>query len=429
MRGYGEEDEAVSEFLLGTREPPKLKPRTKTSQRVQSTLSSLFGICSWQIWVAFFLCIVLLLYIVFMHELHGDLKDALSNQTQRTDLMNRLNTELSIRMAETEEDLQNMISSMRHKHRDTLRTNMQKEMKLKHDVERLTDLLKAYENANTELLTRSFGHGEVLHSSDYMTHDTYLFRSISALGKEHVSPDQIAFVVVSGKCCWHRDAAIQETWGSSVAHLLIVAEEENKEVGAITLPGIEGLEGRENAAKRAIAALKYVSTDEVLSKLRWVLIVDDDTYVNVERVVQIASSLPHDRSIGVGYVWNDEWIKGLDYLSGGAGMLLSMQAVKDIAPDFDLHQTITKQCPSPGSITDKGDKVAHDHAIGSCLAHHGAQILHSNAFRPKADSGSFGEHVSRFAPEVCDTATFHYVDDKSMRSIHTKVLSKCDLSY
>eukprot|EP00927_Polykrikos_kofoidii_P005185 TRINITY_DN12069_c0_g1_i1.p1 TRINITY_DN12069_c0_g1~~TRINITY_DN12069_c0_g1_i1.p1 ORF type:complete len:841 (-),score=108.64 TRINITY_DN12069_c0_g1_i1:494-2650(-) len=106
-------------------------------------------------------------------------------------------------------------------------------------------------------------------------------------------------------------------------------------------------------------------------RYKWVILADDDTFVNVELLVTFAAR--HDPLVPAlfTYVLSDAHVLGYDYPCGGAGMLLSAAAYELVAPHL-----LTPECPMLNF---------NDLTLGFCVHKHGIPLVHSHNMRCSPD--------------------------------------------
>lgn len=113
-------------------------------------------------------------------------------------------------------------------------------------------------------------------------------------------------------------------------------------------------------------------TNDILQKkkLDWLIISDDDTLFSVARLLRLLTCYnpKHPLAIGERYgfrIWDS--LHGYEYLTGGAGVVLSAPLVKQI-----LHSGVC-ECPSPTTPDDM-------YLFGVCFARLGTLLTHSTLF-------------------------------------------------
>uniref|UniRef100_A0A182MYH9 Glycoprotein-N-acetylgalactosamine 3-beta-galactosyltransferase 1 n=1 Tax=Anopheles dirus TaxID=7168 RepID=A0A182MYH9_9DIPT len=156
----------------------------------------------------------------------------------------------------------------------------------------------------------------------------WMDRSISALN--HTSNDLTESVRV---LCWvmttpanHQDKVvhIQATWGARCNKLLIMSSIEDPAVASIALP-VE--EGRKSLWNKTREAFRYIY-EHHLDEYDWFFKADDDTYVVVENLRYFLRPYSPQLPIYFGSKFRYPQYVKQGYFSGGAGYVLSREAVR-----------------------------------------------------------------------------------------------------
>eukprot|EP00775_Hariotina_reticulata_P007097 gene7097-7310_t len=144
---------------------------------------------------------------------------------------------------------------------------------------------------------------------------------------------------------------------------------------------------RDNYHKANLRHLKSVQwlgqqKQAALLDIDWVMMVDDDTFVNVPLLLQFLAQLPASLPMSFGMVidsgpW-DPFLKGVAFLQGGAGMLFTKQGFLQLA-----EHVLSPQC------CDKKELLANDVAIGFALPRAKVVKVHSALFYPEEAANSY----------------------------------------
>ena len=105
-------------------------------------------------------------------------------------------------------------------------------------------------------------------------------------------------------------------------------------------------------------------------KASWVLLADDDTFVQVEELLDFVSRYDAQLPVLFGYVLSDAHVLGYDYPCGGAGMLLSASAYDLLAP------RILTDCPL---------LAFNDLTLGFCAHAQGVPMVHHHGMHCAPD--------------------------------------------
>uniref|UniRef100_A0A1A9ZHR4 Glycoprotein-N-acetylgalactosamine 3-beta-galactosyltransferase 1 n=1 Tax=Glossina pallidipes TaxID=7398 RepID=A0A1A9ZHR4_GLOPL len=144
---------------------------------------------------------------------------------------------------------------------------------------------------------------------------------------------------------------VKRTWGSRCNKLLFMSSAEDEELGTIKLAVGEG---RGNLWHKTREAMKYIYENHY-NDGDWFLKADDDTYVILENLRAFLYSFSTDAPVYFGCKFKKYVRQG--YMSGGAGYVLSKEALRRFALEAYPNRTICRQ--SNGG--------AEDEQMGYCL--------------------------------------------------------------
>ncbi|ESO84576.1 hypothetical protein LOTGIDRAFT_222070 [Lottia gigantea] len=148
---------------------------------------------------------------------------------------------------------------------------------------------------------------------------------------------------------------VKATWGKRCNILLFMSSEADPSYPAIKLPVSEG---RENLWAKTKEAFKFVYENYV-DKADWFLKADDDSYVIVENLRHFLKDKDTNKGLYYGRRFKPYVAQG--YMSGGAGYVLSKQALRSFVADG---------LPDPRKCrSDNGG--AEDLEMGKCLGNVG----------------------------------------------------------
>jgi hypothetical protein len=179
------------------------------------------------------------------------------------------------------------------------------------------------------------------------------------------------------------------------AKLIIVGDKTDPQRGIITLPELRGKTSYVDAQHRQLRMIKHIIEENphLLVNIRWIALIDDDTWLNVNQTLLVLSLLDWYKPIAVGHILTEqESDQDLLYLSGGAGIFLSRPAFSVIS------SKLYNSCPFCRY---------NDLTIGVCLAMSGIERVHVPsflAFRP----------ANLTIEVLANVASIHYMTPQDM---------------
>lgn len=141
---------------------------------------------------------------------------------------------------------------------------------------------------------------------------------------------------------------VKATWAQRCNKVLYMSSEENKDFPTV---GLDTKEGRDQLYWKTIKAFQYVH-DHHLDDADWFMKADDDTYVVVDNLRWLLSQHSPEEPIYFGRRFKPYVKQG--YMSGGAGYVLSKEALKRFVNAFK-----EEKCTHSSSVEDL--------ALGKCM--------------------------------------------------------------
>lgn len=174
-----------------------------------------------------------------------------------------------------------------------------------------------------------------------------LFKSVRVLCWVMTSPENLQKKAIH----------VKNTWGKRCNKILFFSSVTN-----LTFPtiGLNISEGREHLTGKTRKAFKYIF-DHHFDEADWILKSDDDTYVIVENLRYFLSGEDPSEPIYFGHHFKTIVKQG--YFSGGAGYVLSKEALRRLATNT--------------SVVCKQDGGAEDAEIGKCMQNLGVKTGNS----------------------------------------------------
>ncbi|KAI3653763.1 hypothetical protein MP228_001710 [Amoeboaphelidium protococcarum] len=223
-----------------------------------------------------------------------------------------------------------------------------------------------------------------------------------------ISKSKLMYIVMTGSLAEERQVAVAETWaGRTMDSVYFVSDRANSSLNVLTFQELVNKTGYADAQHRQFSLLRRLATnhvgnyqdDHVYYKAKrrwtrsdWVILVDDDTWVNTENLGQFLSRYNCQVPMAFGYVfpkylsedirplirqcykyrkgdcetrfhYDDSINHSLGWLSGGGGMILSKPAAELIG------KALYTVCPF--------DRV-NDLTMGQCLSRLQIPTIHLN---------------------------------------------------
>ncbi|KAH8319117.1 hypothetical protein KR067_010194 [Drosophila pandora] len=144
---------------------------------------------------------------------------------------------------------------------------------------------------------------------------------------------------------------VKRTWGKRCNKLLFMSSEKDEELDAVALPVGEG---RNNLWGKTKEAYKYIYKHHI-NDADWFLKADDDTYTIVENLRYMLYPYNQETPVYFGCKFKPYVKQG--YMSGGAGYVLSREAVR---------RFVVEALPNPKVCKDE-NTGAEDVEMGKCL--------------------------------------------------------------
>ncbi|ALC46076.1 CG2983 [Drosophila busckii] len=161
----------------------------------------------------------------------------------------------------------------------------------------------------------------------------------------------LCWIMTSPKNHDTKALAVKRTWGKRCNKLLFMSSVDNEYEDTITLQ-TEG--GRDNLWGRTKAAFKYVY-EHHFDEADWFLKADDDTYTIIENLRYMLYS--HDAATPIYFGHKFKPLVQQGYMSGGAGYVLSREAVR---------RFVVEALPNP-KLCKQHNGGVEDAALGKCL--------------------------------------------------------------
>jgi len=171
-------------------------------------------------------------------------------------------------------------------------------------------------------------------------------------------PRILCWIMTGPKSHGTKAKHVKATWGQRCDKLLFISSKEDLSLPTVVLNNTR--EGREFLWQKTMGAFRYVYENH-LNDADWFLKADDDTYVIMENLRFMLRSFNTSRPIWLGCKFKKEASDGNVVMSGGAGYVLSREAVTRFVRKglTDTNNTVCKT-----TIEGAGGE---DQELGRCL--------------------------------------------------------------
>lgn len=210
--------------------------------------------------------------------------------------------------------------------------------------------------------------------------------------------DRIGFIVMTSSATAHLHYGQRRTCLRGAQHVWAFADEASPLVH--TLPSLKGKPTWYDAQHRQLQGARYLMAQHLIpAKIRWLMFIDDDTWVNRFALRAFLDTFnPSPDSSVCGYRYEPNKV-----LNGGAGILMGRGVFDRIVPKL-----YTAECP----FRDKNDDT-----LTGCVLAANATLLHSQlfAFYPQKKIDSTNDYIEQI--------TMHPVKDPELMrqmSAHAK---------
>ncbi len=185
-------------------------------------------------------------------------------------------------------------------------------------------------------------------------------RQVSLLRPFFKEPRLLCFIPAAQRTLHTKALAVRDTWARRCDKTVFFTSELDPSFPTVKLDVREGPEG---LTSKTMEALNYIFHHH-LQDADWFLKADDDTYIIVENLKFLLSKYKPREPLYLGHHFRKFTEQG--YMSGGAGYVLSREALKRVVT-LGYHNTTL--CRTWGG--------AEDAAVGRCLEKVGVRVANS----------------------------------------------------
>ncbi|XP_033639685.1 glycoprotein-N-acetylgalactosamine 3-beta-galactosyltransferase 1-like [Asterias rubens] len=230
----------------------------------------------------------------------------------------------------------------------------------------------------------------------------------------------LCWVLTSPSTLQTRAIGIKETWGPRCDVILYMSSETDPEFPTV---GLDVKEGRPALWNKTRAAIMYIYKHH-FNDADWFMKADDDTYVIMENLRDFLQDKDSGKPVYYGHHFKPYIPQG--YLSGGAGYVMSREALRAIVVNQLEIPLATPSCEYYKTIR------SEDVRVGLCMQMAGVTVGDSrddqnkNRFLPLTVESfftknvpewfnRFSKHKTKLGPECCSESliSIHYVTDRA----------------
>jgi len=220
---------------------------------------------------------------------------------------------------------------------------------------------------------------------------------------EYQLDDVIVLVMASSKTK-ERMQAINDSWRRYFKWVYAFSDETDHDLRTTTLPELAGRKSYRDAQHRQLRGFLWLRDNNSLGSAKWVLFVDDDTWVNPVTLHMLINELDHRIPLCMcSIVPSVRNRRDYDFCWGGAGMLFSRVAADSLAP-FLYSERVSV-----------GYDNNNDMLLGRCAREAGVRNVHWSLFVPRyMDSDDTGLFEW---PAMLTAIAIHNVPPAQMRAL------------
>ena len=266
----------------------------------------------------------------------------------------------------------------------------------------------------TQLRQRTAIGGVPYSVGDYSyIHPCVKLSNLRSIDWLQVDSGGIGYLVLSANSSIERAMTQLATWGKDInpsIYYRAYGDTNNALINMLTLPDIEGKLDYNQAQHRVLKGLQHALLDPLWANLDFIMILGDDTYVNVPELRVFTSQWNPDVPAMFGWIWHKEaplnqhqvWAA---WPGGGSGMLFTRAAAHQIA-----QALYTSQCPFEGH---------DDVTLGYCCWRLGIPQVHSPLFDPLGLVLSYLQLPVAQDDSILSMLTIHRITNEQMYKLDT----------
>ena len=171
---------------------------------------------------------------------------------------------------------------------------------------------------------------------------------------------------------------INQTWASAAKNIQYFSEVADSRYQTRKLPEVNG-NSEVGHCKKTEGIIKYFHKNAINKGWKWLVIVDDDTLLSVQKLLDLikcySSQDPIILGQRYGYFVSEEegHDEGYDFVAGGGGMVFSFEVVRKMMEEKDMYGRSHCTCPGPEYADDM-------YFSGLCIKNLGLSVTHVEGF-------------------------------------------------
>ena len=225
--------------------------------------------------------------------------------------------------------------------------------------------------------------------------------NLAFLSSTSLDTKDVLFIVMGSGVYMHRSKLLADTWLRwTQGNFFIFSDTDDESIPMTVLPQLRNKPSYDAAQHRQLIGSQWLieNKSELIYKTKWFVFADDDTWVNVPALFSYLELFDHRMMLSIGYIWDDLWVKGWSYFSGGGGIVLSQSAFLST-----MSAIYSSECPFD---------QANDVTIMHCQKQKGVTKIHSDRFFytvvPNIPSVQY-PITTHFVGKL----SFHYINDST----------------
>lgn len=261
--------------------------------------------------------------------------------------------------------------------------------------EEYAEQLKFFDSTERNLFTKARNTTGFLY--DFQVEDEINY-------SQPVDIDEVAFLILGCKKLSHRLLSQFQSWIPHTRHYFFFTDKPVKKLPNVIVISSNTADsfgsGYLSAGERHWQSVLWLKREkpELLKKLKWMVLSDDDTWFNIPKLLDVLSNYNPDYNVAVGQVFHDLFTKNRTFLQGGSGMVFSRSA----------SLAISNQLFKPWCRYNKHG----DLSLWNCYKVAGTLLVHSDRFHQWSVELEKVENKYILKPsQFVNAVSYHYINN------------------